>query len=444
LIGNNTMLQETILRLNGIENLENPIIVCNESHRFLVADQCRQIDINDLTILLEPIGRNTAPAIAAAAVHALNSLDDAILLVLSADHAIKDINAFHDAIKVATKQAKKGKLVTFGIVPTDANTGYGYIKSFESNSHGPGKVEEFIEKPDFETAKNYLEQGGYFWNSGMFVFKASTLIDELEFYASDIVKAARDSIDNASHDLDFIRLERYSFTSSPSNSIDYALLEKSNNVVVVPLNAGWSDIGSWSSLYDFKCKDANGNVTQGDVFVKETTNTYINSSKNHTIVTLGVDDLVVINTPDVTLVASKEGATTLSLVVAELGNTHNSKIDNNRKVQRPWGWYDSLDIGKNFHVKRIHVKPGGRLSLQSHENRAEHWVVVKGVAHTFVEGDIKVLNENQSVYVPMKHKHSLENRDKKNYLELIEVQSGLYFGEDDIVRYDDIYGRNIE
>ncbi len=443
LISNNTMLQETILRLDGIENLADPIIVCNESHRFLVADQCQQIGMTNLTILLEPVGRNTAPAIASAAIQSLKDLDDAVLLIFSADHVIKDIHALHNAINIAGIQAQDGKLAIFGIVPTDANTGYGYIKSFADNSDGSGKVEEFIEKPDLETAKNYLEQGDYLWNSGMFMFKATTLINELESYAPDIVKAVRSAVDNASHDLDFVRLEKQAFMSSPSNSIDYALLEKSNNVVVVPLDAGWSDIGSWSSLYDFERKDINGNVFQGDTLIKETTNTYISASDNHMIVTIGIDNMVIINTPDVTLVASKESSSMLSLVVEELSNKNDSRIDNNRKVHRPWGWYDSLDFGKNFHVKRIHVNPGGKLSLQSHEKRAEHWIVIKGTAHTIVAGSAQVLNENQSIYVPMKHKHLLENRDKKNYLELIEVQSGTYFGEDDIVRYDDIYGRDI-
>jgi len=299
LVSNNTMLQETILRLNGLDNLADPIIVCNADHRFLVAEQCRQIDITKPTILLESVGRNTAPAIAAAALQSLKQTDDAVLLVLSADHVIQDIKAFHQAINIASNQAQEGKLATFGIVPTDANTGYGYIKSSDESVNGSYKVEEFVEKPDLQTAQTYLEQGNYLWNSGMFMFKAATLIDELTTYSPKIVTSVNDAVNNAKQDLDFIRFDKQAFESSPSDSIDYALMEKSDNVVVVPLDAQWNDIGSWSALYDIGTKDSNGNVIQGDVFIEETTNTYINAN-HHMVATIGVQDLVIVDTPNAT------------------------------------------------------------------------------------------------------------------------------------------------
>ena len=307
LVSDNTMLQETILRLNGLDNLADPIIICNADHRFLVAEQCQQIDIINPTILLEPIGRNTAPAIAAAALQSINGSDDAILLVLSADHVIQDVDVFHAAINIASKQAQEGNLTTFGIVPTDANTGYGYIKSSRDNNDGAYKVEEFVEKPDLPTAESYIEQGNYLWNSGMFMFQANTLIDELTIYSPDIVKAVNSAVNNATQDLDFIRLEKQAFKSSPSDSIDCALMEKSNNVVVVPLDAQWNDIGSWSALHDIGTKDNNGNVIQGDVFTEDTINTYINAN-HHMVATIGVKDLVIVDTPNATLISTKDKA----------------------------------------------------------------------------------------------------------------------------------------
>jgi mannose-1-phosphate guanylyltransferase/mannose-6-phosphate isomerase len=307
LAGENTMLQETILRLNGLDNLTDPIIICNVDHRFLVAEQCQQIDIENPVILLEPVGRNTAPAIAAAALQSLKQTDDAVLLVLSADHVIQDVEAFHQAINIASNQAQEGKLATFGIVPTDANTGYGYIKSSADSNNGAHKVEEFVEKPDLKTAESYLEQGNYLWNSGMFMFKATTLINELTVHSLDIVNSVSDAVNNAEQDLDFIRLDKQAFESSPSDSIDYALMEKSDNVVVVPLDAQWNDIGSWSALYDIGTKDSNGNVIQGDVFTEDTTNTYIHAN-HHMVATIGVQDLVIVDTPNATLIATKDKA----------------------------------------------------------------------------------------------------------------------------------------
>ena len=439
LASDNTMLQETILRLNGLDNLADPIIVCNSDHRFLVAEQCQQIDIQNPTILLEPVGRNTAPAIAAAALQSLKTSDDAMLLVLSADHVIQDIDAFHEAINIASIQAQGGKLATFGVVPIDANIGYGYIKSSKDNIDGGYKVEEFVEKPDLETAEFYLEQGNYLWNSGMFMFKAEILIDELTVHSPETVKLVSDAVNNAAQDLDFIRLDRQAFESLQSDSIDYALMEKSDNVVVVPLNAGWSDIGSWSSLHDISAKDSSGNVLKGDVIIKDTTNTYIYASY-HMVTAVGVDNLVVIDTPDATFIASQEKAHKVKSLVESLEKKSRVEIDSNRKVYRPWGWYDTIEAGKHFQVKRLHVKPGAKLSLQMHHKRAEHWVVVSGTATAINGEETLTLKEGNSTYIPIGTTHCLENQTKEK-LEIIEVQSGIYLGEDDIVRFEDIYGR---
>jgi mannose-1-phosphate guanylyltransferase/mannose-6-phosphate isomerase len=433
------MLQETILRLNGLDNLVDPIIICNADHRFLVAEQCQQINIKNPTILLEPVGRNTAPAIAAAALQSIKQSDDAILLVLSADHVIKDVTAFHKAIDIAAHHAQSGKLVTFGIVPTDANIGYGYIKSSKDKDNGSYKVEKFVEKPDKQTAQSYLEQGHYFWNGGMFMFQASTLIDELTIQSPEIVKSVNRAVDNAKQDLDFIRLEKQAFESSPSDSIDYALMEKSNNVVVVQLDAQWNDIGSWSSLYDIGIKDDNGNVIQGDVFTEETINTYINAN-HHMIATIGVHDLVIVDTPNATLISTKDKVQEVKKIVEQLQQQNREEQFCHRKVYRPWGWYDSIEVGIHFQVKRLHVNPGAKLSLQMHHKRAEHWVVVIGAA-TAINGDKTLtLTEGESTYIPIGTEHSLENKTNEP-LEIIEVQSGTYLGEDDIIRFEDIYGR---
>jgi mannose-1-phosphate guanylyltransferase/mannose-6-phosphate isomerase len=439
LAGDNTMLQETILRLNGLDNLAEPIIVCNADHRFLVAEQCQQIGIKNPTILLEPVGRNTAPAIAAAALQSLKDLDGSMLLVLSADHVIQDIELFHQAINIASQQAQDGKLATFGIVPTNANTGYGYIKSSEENNNGAYKVEEFVEKPDLKTAQTYLEQGNYFWNSGMFMFKADVLIDELTTQSSDIVNSVNNAINNATQDLDFIRLDKQAFESSPSDSIDYALMEKSDNVVVVPLDAQWNDIGAWPALYDIGTKDTQGNVIKGDVITQDTTNTYINAD-HHMVAAIGVDNLIIIDTPDATFIATQDKAQEVKSIVESLQASGRCESIAHRKVYRPWGWYDSIESGEYFQVKRLHIRPSAKLSLQMHHKRAEHWVVVSGTA-TVTNGEQTLnLNKGESTYIPLGVTHGLENATNKP-LEIIEVQSGTYLGEDDIVRFEDIYGR---
>ena len=439
LAGDNTMLQETILRLSGLDNLADPIIVCNVDHRFLVAEQCQQIGVKNPIILLEPVGRNTAPAIAAAALQSLKASDDTIMLVLSADHVIQDIDVFHESIKIASGQAQDGKLATFGILPTEANTGYGYIKSSKNNTDGGYKVEEFVEKPDLETAQAYLEQGNYLWNSGMFMFKADVLIDELTIHSPDIVKLVSDAVNNATQDLDFIRLEEQSFSLSPVNSIDYVLMEKSDNVVVVPLDAQWNDIGSWSALYDIGAKDSSGNVLKGDVIAKDTTNSYIYAS-HHVVTAVGVDNLVVIDTPDATFIANQDKAHEVKSIVESLQKKGRDEARSNRKVYRPWGWYDSIEVGVHFQVKRLHVNPGAKLSLQMHHQRAEHWVVVSGTATAINGEDVLTLTEGDATYILIRTTHSLENKTNEQ-LEIIEVQSGSYLGEDDIVRFEDIYGR---
>jgi len=434
LAGNNTMLQETILRLNGIESLANPIVVCNAGHRFLVAEQCQQIDMCNPTILLEPVGRNTAPAIAAAALQSIKKLDNAILLILPADHVIQDIKAFHKAINIASEQAQKGKLVTFGVVPTEANTGYGYIKSSKD-----GRVEKFVEKPDLQTAQSYLKQGDYLWNSGMFMFQTKTLVNELAVYSPNIVKSVSRAISNAVNDLDFIRLDRKAFESSPSDSIDYALMEKSDNVVVVPLDAGWNDIGAWPALYNIGERDNQSNVIKGDVIIQDTTRSYINAD-HHMVVAIGVDNLIIVDTPDATFVATQDKAHEIKSIVESLQFGGRSEGATHRKVYRPWGWYDSIESGEYFQVKRLHIEPGAKLSLQMHHQRAEHWVVVNGTATVTSGEKILTLNKGDSTYIPLGVTHALENQTNKP-LEIIEVQSGAYLGEDDIVRFEDVYGR---
>ncbi len=439
LVGDNTLLQETIMRLNGLKNLADPIIVCNQNHRFLVAEQCNQINITRPTILLEDVGRNTAPAIVAAALQALKISDNPVLLVLSADHIIQDIDKFHSAINIATKQALNGKLAIFGIVPTEANTGFGYIKSSQDCNDGAYRVKEFVEKPNLSTAQFYLDQGDYLWNSGMFMFQANTLMNELNQYAPDIVKAVSNAVKNATKDLGFIRLEKNAFALSPSDSIDYALMEKSKNVIVVPLDAKWNDIGSWSSLHDIGEKDKYGNVIKGDVFTESTTNTYINAT-SHMVATIDVHDLVIIDTPNAILISNQNKTQEVKKIVEQLQKKDRVEQANHRKVYRPWGWYDSIETGLHFQVKRLHVNPGSKLSLQLHRKRAEHWVVVSGIATATNGEDILTLNEGDSTYIAVGVKHSLENKTAKP-LEIIEVQSGAYLGEDDIERFEDIYGR---
>lgn len=437
LISESSMLQDTIKRLTGSQ-AHRPIIICNDTHRFLVAEQVRQSNIAHGGILLEPVGRNTAPAIALAALHATKDGDDPILLVLAADHLIKDAPAFHDAMSHAEQLAEQGKLVTFGIVPQQPHTGYGYIKSGERLQHG-FKVAEFVEKPALTTAKEYVDSGNYYWNSGMFMFKASRYLEELGRYAPDILNVCKRAIDTECNDLDFIRIDPEIFNGCKDDSIDYAVMEHTDSAVVVPLDAGWSDVGSWTTLWETGDKDEQGNVTTGDIILENTTNSYVNS-EGRLIAVVGLDDVIVVETKDAVLVASKDKAQNIKNVVNTLKAEKRPEFEFHREVYRPWGSYDSIDNGKRFQVKRITVKPGEKLSVQMHHHRAEHWIVVSGTANVTIDEQTQLVTENESVYIPVGSVHALENPGKIP-LELIEVQSGAYLGEDDIVRYSDRYGR---
>ena len=436
-----TMIQETIARLEGAD-FDSPIIICNEAHRFLVAEQLRQENIQHGGIMLEPIGRNTAPAIALAALHASLKGDDPVMLVLAADHLISDKAAFHQAISEAEKLAELGKLVTFGIVPDSAHIGYGYIRSgnLVSATNVGFEVAQFVEKPDLATAQKYVESGDYYWNSGMFMFKASRYLQELEKYAPDILAICKSAISTAASDLEFVRIDTEVFAKCPDESIDYAVMEKTDAAAVVPLNAGWSDVGSWLSLWETsKNKDANNNVVIGDVILNDVSNSYINSEQR-LISVVGLDDVVVVETKDSVLVAHKDKVQNIKKVVNQLIAEKRPEFEFHREVFRPWGSYDSIDNGERFQVKRISVKAGQKLSVQMHHHRAEHWIVVAGVAKVTNGEETLLLSENQSTYIPVGVVHALENPGKIP-LELIEVQSGTYLGEDDIVRFSDRYGR---
>ena len=432
------MLQETLQRLDG-SSAANPIVICNDAHRFLVAEQLRQMGGDHGGIILEPVGRNTAPAIALAALHAMQTDDDPVLLVLAADHLIKDSAGFQAAVSKANELAMDGNLVTFGIVPDQAHTGYGYIKGGEAIGVGM-KVDEFVEKPDLATAQQYVDSGNYFWNSGMFMFKASVYLAELKKHAPEMYSICEQAIATESKDLDFIRIDPEIFATCPDDSIDYAVMEKTALAAMVPLDAGWSDVGSWSSLWETADnKDENGNVIVGDAILEGVNNSYINSEER-LIAVVGLDDVVVVETKDAVMVANKNKVQDIKNVVNKLKAEQRPEFQFHREVFRPWGSYDSIDNGKRFQVKRITVKPGEKLSVQMHHHRAEHWIVVSGTANVTIGEKTQLVTENESVYIPIGDVHALENPGKIP-LELIEVQSGAYLGEDDIVRFSDRYGR---
>ncbi|ABE59044.1 mannose-1-phosphate guanylyltransferase/mannose-6-phosphate isomerase [Chromohalobacter israelensis] len=437
LIDNNSMLQETLKRVDGITDAD-PVLICNEEHRFLAAEQVRQIGKTP-SILLEPEGRNTAPAIALAALKELDRKEDPLLLVLAADHYIKKIDAFHLAIESALSLAREGKLVTFGIVPTHAETGYGYIQQGNALGKQGFKVASFVEKPDSSTAESYLASGDFFWNSGMFLFRASRYIEELELHAPDILRACRRAIDEGQQDLDFLRVGSEAFKGCPENSIDYAVMEKTDSAAMVSLDAGWSDIGSWASLWDISDKDANSNVLHGDVLAEATSKTLV-QAEHRLVATLGVDDLVIVETKDAVLVAHKNKVQDVKKIATALKQSGRTEQSNHREVYRPWGVYDSVDRGQRYQVKRITVNPGAKLSVQMHYHRAEHWVVVSGTAKVTNGEKSYLVTENESTFIPVGQVHALENPGVVP-LELIEIQSGTYLGEDDIVRFDDNYGR---
>ncbi|MDP2561111.1 mannose-1-phosphate guanylyltransferase/mannose-6-phosphate isomerase [Psychrobium sp. 1_MG-2023] len=442
LVDDSTMLQATLNRLEDLPTGES-ITICNEEHRFVVAEQLRRS--GELgSIILEPIGRNTAPAVALAALVAQQTDDEPLLLVLAADHVIEDQEAFEQAVLSGMDLAKQGKMVTFGIVPTKPHTGYGYIKQGQPITETAYGVSEFVEKPDLETATHYVESREFLWNSGMFLFKASDYLKALEQFRPDILHVCQRSIETLASDLDFVRVDSEIFAECPDDSIDYAVMEpltaqSDNQVTVVPLDAGWNDVGSWASLLEVSDKDQQGNHFSGDVIAKETKGTYV-YGKQKLVTTLGVSDLIIVDTPDALLVSSVECSQQVKEIVDELKLNRREEATIHREVYRPWGKYDAIDNGERYQVKHITVKPGAKLSVQMHHHRAEHWIVVSGAALVTNGDEQFMLSENESTYIPIGTIHALENPGKIP-LELIEVQSGSYLGEDDIVRFEDIYGR---
>jgi mannose-1-phosphate guanylyltransferase/mannose-6-phosphate isomerase len=454
--GEYTLLQQTAMRLSGLSStvgqVAEPIIVCNEQHRFMVAEQLHTIDCHPAVILLEPVGRNTAPALTVAALASIKNDDDAILLVMPADHVITDINAYQQAVKEAINIANEGKLVTFGIVPTKAETGFGYIqKGNQIENSQAAHIKAFVEKPDEETARSYVDSGDYLWNSGMFVMRASVWLEQLESLNPEMLAACKDAFQGSTEDLDFYRLNRESFERCPGDSIDYAVMEKLGGLqesigtplaAVIPLNAGWSDLGSWSAVWEAGESGEYGNVTKGDVLTHHCQNSLIHA-EYRLVAGIGLEDLMIVETADAVLVAHKDQAEDVKKIVEQLKVDERAERLMHRQVFRPWGSYEGVDAGERFQVKRIIVKPGASLSLQSHHHRAEHWIVVKGTAKVTCGEDTFLLSENESTYIPVGEKHRLENPGAI-HLEIIEVQSGGYLGEDDIVRYEDVYGRNNE
>lgn len=438
LTGQHTLLQATAKRLSGISNCAAPIVVCNEEHRFLVAEQLRQIECTPHAILLEPIGRNTAPALTLAALSAEDP--ESVLLVMPADHVIQDTAAFHAAVQSGNRAALTGKLVTFGVVPTRAETGYGYIQKGEKTEEQEiFSVARFVEKPDAATAQSYLQSGEYLWNSGLFMMTAGRWLGELRHFRPDIASSVEIAWDKTSRDMDFIRIAKADFASCPSDSIDYAVMEKASQVVVIPLNARWSDIGSWPALRDAIEQDEHGNSIRGDVMALDTQNSLV-IAKDRFVAALGLRDIIIVETADAVLVAHRDSAQRVKDIVAGLRQQNRTEHVTHRRVYRPWGHYESVDVGERFQVKRITVKPGAALSLQMHHHRAEHWIVVKGTASVTRGNDVYVVTENESTFIPLGVKHRLENPGSIP-LEIIEVQSGAYLGEDDIVRFEDRYQR---
>ncbi|UPG95344.1 mannose-1-phosphate guanylyltransferase/mannose-6-phosphate isomerase [Luteibacter aegosomatissinici] len=440
LAGDETLFQQTARRGLSLPDAAAPIVVAADDHRFLAAEQLQEIGITGADILLEPVARNTAPAIAVGALQAQRRDADALLLVLPADHLIGDAASFTDAVARAREAANAGSLVTFGIHPDRAETGFGYIRRGDALDESAFRVGEFVEKPLLDVARRYVDSGLYDWNSGMFLFRADRYLEELGQHSPAMLAAARAAFENANVDLDFIRLDAEAFAAAPSDSIDYAVMEKTAHAAVVPVTCDWSDIGSWDALWLAADKDGDGNHLEGDVIALDTHDSLVRSHDRHLIATIGLKDVVVVTTPDATLVTHRDRSQDVKAIVDRLKAAGRTEHDLHRVVRRPWGLYDSLESGDRFQVKRIVVKPGAALSLQMHHHRAEHWIVVKGVAEVTCDDKIFLLSENQSTYLPLGSRHRLRNPGKVP-VELIEVQSGSYLGEDDIVRFDDAYGR---
>ena len=426
-----TMLQETLRRLQHIEHYP-ALIICNEAHRFIVAEQMRKEGLKHSGILLEPVGRNTAPAVALAALQAIKSGEDPILLILAADHEIQDEERFIQAVLNASNFAERGKLVTFGIVPSVPETGYGYIKTGEKLNENGYAVSTFIEKPELETAQQYLQDGGYLWNSGMFMFKASVFLNELKNFRPDILSACEQSLVNAKGDLDFIRLDSDTFNKCPEDSIDYAVMEKTSEAVVVPLDAQWSDVGSWSALWDISQKDLHGNASRGDVLLEDATDSYI-YSQHRLVGAVGIKDLVIVETKDAVLVANKDHVQKVKNIVAQLKNAKRPEYLQHREIFRPWGSHDTIAEGSRYQVKHVIVLPGQITAKQIHYHRTEHWIVVSGTAKVHLEDKNYLVSENESTYIPVGVPHAIENPGKIP-LEIIEVRSGVYLQEDDVIR----------
>lgn len=437
--GGQSMLQATVARLQGLD-CQGLTVICNEEHRFLAAEQLRTLPGGQgATIVLEPVGRNTAPAMALAALQALATEPDALLLVLAADHLIQQVPAFHAAVRTAVPLAAAGKLVTFGVVATHPETGYGYVERGEALPGGGYAVARFVEKPDAATAQAYLDGGRHYWNSGMFLVGAQRYLDELQRWQPAMVQACRWALERSTHDLDFVRLDRTAFEACPADSVDYAVMEKTADAAVVPLDAGWSDVGSWSALWDVSPKDAQGNAVRGDALLQDCHDTFV-LAESRLVAAVGVQDVVVVETKDAVLVAHKDRVQDVKKVVEWLKAEGRTEHVKHREVYRPWGMYDAIDSGGRYQVKRITVKPGAKLSVQMHHHRAEHWVVVSGTAKVTNGEQTLLITENQSTFIPVGQVHALENPGVIP-LELIEVQSGSYLGEDDIVRFEDRYGR---
>jgi mannose-1-phosphate guanylyltransferase/mannose-6-phosphate isomerase len=441
LTGEGTLFQQTIARTRQLPDIAAPIVVASDDHRFLAAEQLLESGVQGATIMLEPIARNTAPAIALGALRAIEQDPEAILLVLPADHLIGDAGSFVEAVGRALPIAGSGWLTTFGIRPDRPETGFGYIRRGEPLADGAYRVERFVEKPPLDTAERYIADGSYDWNSGMFLFKAARYLEELKLHAPEILEATRAAYARARIDLDFIRVDADSFANVPDISIDYAVMEKTSRAAIVPVSCEWSDIGSWSAMWLAGARDGDGNLREGDTIAIDTKNSLLRSHERHLLATVGVDDLIVVTTPDATLVAHRDAAQDVKRIVDKLKAADRTEHSLHRVVRRPWGSYDSLESGDRFQVKRIIVKPGAALSLQKHHHRAEHWIVVSGTAEVTCDDKVFLLGENQSTYIPLGSTHRLRNPGKVP-LEIIEVQSGSYLGEDDIVRLEDVYGRS--
>lgn len=439
LFSDKTMIQETVLRLDGLDNLSDPMIVCNIDSRFIVAQQMMDIKKNKSTIMLEPIARNTLPAIAAAAYQVYKNNPDDVLFVLPSDHTIKNVESFHKAIKIAEIGANEGDIVTFGITPTRPETGYGYIQYNSETDKSYFKVQAFKEKPDLATAKNYISQGNYVWNSGMFMFKARSFIEELKKTQPEIYKYTSLAVDNAEKDLSFLRLNNDYFSQNVSISIDYGLMEKTSKAVVVPMSAEWSDVGAWDALWEYLPKDENGNYTKGDVTIENTKNCYI-LSKDHLVTTAGVANLIIVETKDALFVADKTNICDIKPLFEKLKQCDRPEVIKNRVSYKPWGYSDSIEKGTNYKVNHLTINPGEKPSVHYHLHHSEHWIVLSGTATVSINNEKKFLTENQSVYIPIGEVHSVENEGKVP-LHMIEIQTGAYLDEDDIVRIKDYYGR---